>query len=194
MLKDSVLAWNGLRKKDPFYVPDLSAADLEGRDLSGADLRKVDLRGAYLNSAKLSGADLRRADLRRAHLTYADLTDADLAGADLRGADLHGAELRGANLEGALVAGTILDPQCWTKPLLALWNEASPGRRDRLVRALEMKTALHRKWLDGQAASPEAILSERGAATDDFTYAWDTYGISEELVLGVLKTVNSQRK
>ena len=194
MLKGSVQAWNGLRKSDPAYVPDLSASDLEGRDLSGADLRKVDLRGAYLNGTKLAGADLRRADLRRAHLTYADLTDADLAGADLRGADLHGAELHGARLEGALVAGTILDPECWTKPLLALWKEASPGRREQLVRALELKTALHRKWLDGPAASPEAILSERGAATDDFTFAWDTYGISEELVLGVLKAVSSNCK
>jgi hypothetical protein len=120
------------------------------------------------------------------------LKDADLAGADLRGADLHGAELEGAKLDGALVAGTILDPDCWTKPLLALWQNATPGRRERLVRALEMKTALHRKWLDGPAASPEAILSERGAATDDFTFAWDTYGISEELVLGVLKTAASQ--
>lgn len=188
MLKNSVQVWNGMRRTDPSYVPNLSAADLEGRDLSGADLRKVDLRGAYLNGAKLAGADLRRADLRRAHLTYADLTGANLAGADLRGADLHGAEFHGAKLEGALVAGTILDPECWTKPLLLLWKEASPGRRARLVQALEMKTALHGKWLDGPAGSPEAILSERGAPTDDFTFAWDTYGISEELVLGVLKT------
>jgi uncharacterized protein YjbI with pentapeptide repeats len=194
MLKDSVQAWNGLRHCDPDYIPDLSAADLEGRDLSGADLRNVDLRGAYLSGAKLANADLRRADLRRAHLTYADLTDADLAGADLRGADLHGAELHGAKLEGALVTGTILDPCCWTKPLLLLWKDASPGRRERLVRALEMKTALHGKWLDGSAASPEAILSERGAATDDFTFAWDTYAISEEVVLGVLKTVGINGK
>jgi uncharacterized protein YjbI with pentapeptide repeats len=191
MLKDSVLEWNELRKSDPAYVPDLSAVDLEGRDLSGADLRRVDLRGAYLSGTRLVGADLRRADLRRAHLACADLTDADLAGADLRGADLHGAELHGARLDGALVAGTILDPECWTKPLLMLWKEASPGRRERLVRALEMKTALHRKWLDGPTGSPEAILSERGAAIDDFTFAWDTYGISEELVLRVLKTVSS---
>jgi uncharacterized protein YjbI with pentapeptide repeats len=190
MLKNSVQAWNGLRKSDPAYVPNLSSADLEGRDLSGSDMRMVDLRGAYLSGAKLAGADLRRADLRRAHLPDADLTDADLAGADLRGADLHGAELHGAKLEGALVAGTILDPDCWTKPLLELWRAASQGRREQLVQALTMKTALHRKWIDGPAASPEAILSERGAATDDFTFAWDTYGISEELVLGVLTTGN----
>jgi len=188
MLKNSVQAWNELRRSDPAHVPDLSAADLEGRDLSGADLRKADMRGAYLNATKLARADLRRADLRRAHLTYADLTEANLEGADLRGADLHGAELHGANLDNALVAGTILDPLCWTKPLLALWKQASPGRREQLIHALEMKTALHGKWLDGPAGSPEAILSERGAATDDFTFAWDTYGISEELVLGVLKT------
>jgi uncharacterized protein YjbI with pentapeptide repeats len=189
MLKESVQAWNGLRRSDPTYVPDLSSADLEGRDLSGSDLRKVDLRGAYLKGTKLAGADLRGADLRRAHLTYADLTHADLAGADLREADLHCAELQGAKLEGALVVGTILDPECWTKPLLALWKEASPGRRGQLVRALEMKTALHGKCLDGPAESPEAILSEGGAVSDDFTFAWDTYGISEDLVLGVLKTV-----
>jgi hypothetical protein len=193
MLKDSVQAWNGLRKQDPDRVPDLSSADLEGRDLGGADLRAADLRGAYLSGANLAGADLRKADLRRAHLAYADLTDADLTRADLRRADLHGAELHGAKLEGALVADTILDPNCWTKPLLALWQEASPGRRERLVLALKMKTALHRKWVDGPAASPEAILSERGAASDDFTFAWDTYGISEELVLGIL-TVGSSRK
>jgi uncharacterized protein YjbI with pentapeptide repeats len=190
MLNGSVHVWNELRKSDPGYIPNLSSADLEGRDLRGADLRRVDLRGAYLSGTKLARADLRHADLRRAHLTCADLMDADLAGADLRGADLHGAELHGARLEGALVAGTILDPDCWTKPLLMLWKEASPGRRERLVRALEMKTALHRKWLDGSDGSPEAILSERGAATDDFTFAWDTYGISEELVLGILKAAS----
>ncbi|HUI78338.1 MAG TPA: pentapeptide repeat-containing protein [Bryobacteraceae bacterium] len=190
MLKQSVQAWNGLRKSDPAYVPDLCAADLEGRDLSGADLRLADLRGAYLNGAKLAGSDLRRADLRRAHLTYVDFTGADLTGADLRGADLHGAELQGAKLEGALVTETILDPDCWTKPLLALWREAAPGRRERLVQALEGRTALHRHWLDESAGSPEAILSERGAATDDFTFAWDTYGISEELVLRVLTAAN----
>jgi len=190
MLKQSVQAWNELRKKDPIHFPDLKAADLEEHDLSGANLTVADLRGAYLNGTKLAGADLRRADLRRAHLTYADLTDADLRGADLRGADLHGAELHGARLEDALVAGTILDPDCWTKPLLALWKEAPPRKRERLVRALEMRTALHRKWLDGETGSPEAILSERGAATDDFTFAWDTYGISEELVLRVLKTAS----
>ena len=69
MLKASVQGWNGLRKSDPAYVPDLSAADLEGRDLSGAYLKLADLRGAYLNGAKMAGADLRSADLRRAHLS-----------------------------------------------------------------------------------------------------------------------------
>lgn len=192
MLNQSVQVWNGLRRSDPAHVPDLSGADLEARDLSGADLRLADLRGAYLNGAKLERADLRRADLRRAHLSYADLSDADLAHADLRGADLHGAELRGANLDGALVAGTILDPVCWTRPLLELWNQASPAQREQLVQALERKTTLHRRWTDGLSRSPEAILSERGAATDDFTFAWDTYGISEETVLGVLKTVGGK--
>ena len=191
MLKDSVQAWNGLRRSDPAYVPDLRAADLEGRDFSGANLRRVDLRGAYLNGAKLARADLREADLRRAHLTYADLTGADLRGADLRGADLHGAELLGAKLEGAAIAGTILDPDCWTAPLFALWKQASPEQRERLIQALQNKTALHGKWQQGAQRSPEAILSDRGAPVDDFAFAWDTYAISEELILRVLKRLNT---
>jgi uncharacterized protein YjbI with pentapeptide repeats len=189
MLNESVRAWNGLRRSDPAHVPDLRAADLEGRDLSGADLKMADLRGAYLNGARLAGSDLTGADLRRAHLTYVDLTNADLTRADLRGADLHGAELQGAKLEGALLTNTILDPVCWAKPLLALWRDASPARRERLMHALQEKTALHRQWMTVSGASPEAILSERGAASDDFTFAWDTYAIPEELVLGVLKKI-----
>jgi Pentapeptide repeats (8 copies) len=190
MLKPSVETWNAMRRSDPDYVPDLSAVDLEEHDLSGADLRQADLRGAYLNCTKLIGADLRRADLRRAHLTYADLSEANLEGADLRAADLHGTDLRGAKLDRARVEYTILDPSCWTKPLLMLWEQASPENRERLVVALENKTALHRKWMEGFTGSPEAILSKRGAVTDDFTFAWDTYGISEERVLSVLKAVS----
>jgi hypothetical protein len=190
MLKQSVETWNAMRRGDPEYVPDLSTADLEERDLSGADLQQADLRGAYLNAAKLAAADLRRADLRRAHLTYADLSEANLEGADLRAADLHGADLRGAKLDGALVEGTILDPLCWTKPLLTLWDQASQENRERLVAALENKTVLHRKWMEGPTGSPEAILSKRGAASNDFTFAWNTYGISEERVLAVLKAAS----
>ena len=192
MLKQSVQRWNALRWANPQYIPDLSSADLEAVDLSGADLRRADLRGAYLSGAKLVHADLSGADLRRSHFANADLRHADLRGADLRGADLRGANLQETQFEGAVLSQTILDPACWTRPLLKLWGQAGDENRIHLIQALETKTALHGRWLDGDEASPEAILSGRGAESDDFTLAWDTFGITEEQVLRVLLAASGQ--
>ena len=191
LLKQGVRGWNALRHAHPSSVPNLSAVDLEGAELSRADLRRADLRGAYLSGANLAGADLNGADLRRAHLTDANLRGADLRHADLRGADLRDANLRGARLEGASLARTVLDPARWAAPLLQLWREACDEDRARLIQALESKTAIHRAWMRGPAACPEAILSGHGAQTDDFSLAWDTYGISEDQVLQVLRAATS---
>jgi hypothetical protein len=181
-----VLQWNSFRRRNREYVPQLSGADLEGWDLSSADLRGADLRGAHLTGAKLRGANLRGADLRRARLIDADLTSADLEKANLRHAELRGSLLLGAKLEGANLAETILDPLRWEKALLALWHQATTGRRQNLVEALLSRSALHTKWKSDTSACPEAILSDRGLETDDFMLAWSTYAIGEEQILRLL--------
>jgi uncharacterized protein YjbI with pentapeptide repeats len=187
MAGSAMREWKNSRIPDRMGVPTFVSADLEERDFSGDDLRNVDFRGAYLTGAKLVGTNLRGADLRRAHLNEANLQGADLSGANLSGSDLRGADLNRATLDNAIVKETILDPDLWVKPLLALWNRADDTRREHLIRALEEKTALRGKWVDGANACPEAILSERGAETDDFMSAWNTYAITEEHLLMLLK-------
>jgi hypothetical protein len=80
----------------------------------------------------------------------------------------HGAESREAKLKKPLLENTILDPSYWTKPLLGLWQEASLARRERLVRALEMKTALHHTWLDGELSPLQKTPGRADGWTDCF--------------------------
>jgi len=188
LLKRGPREWNAWRRRHREYIPQLSEADLENSDLRGANLAGADLRGAYLSGAKLQRANLRAADLRRAHLLDGYFTGTDLRCADLRRADLRGSKLIKANLAGAILDDTILDPRRWTRAILQLWEDARPENRRRLVEALQNRTALHRGWRKGTSACPEAILSDKGAKTDDFMYAWRTGGVSEEQLLKVLMT------
>ncbi len=134
-------------------------------------------RGLDLTGVDLSGADLRGARL----------FNAVLVGANLTGAQLDGVRMEGANLQDAKIQDTILDPTNWAPSFLKLWDSAPATNRTNLLNALIRKETVREVNETGLGRCPETHL--RGEDTEDqtaFTFAWDTYGLSERYVLRVL--------
>jgi|GEM_PF-2084554 len=111
-----VAAWNGYRRANPDWSPELEHAELGGTNLVKADLHAAGLQNAnfshaYLEETNLDESKSQAANFTAVNLYGAYLNDASLFNAILKGATLGATDLRRARLELATLSEAYLAPR-----------------------------------------------------------------------------------